>query len=135
MFRQPCKKVSHKLGQIPLPFGKSRRHLDCSSEKPDWKKSPERWKIPVWKPKLNFHNILFFQKLFFVRKFLWYVRSSFGNPSEYFWLKTTEKILTNSKNGYSTEFSTKTFLASKRYSGYVKRRFKKPAENMSPKNP
>ena len=40
MFWQPCKKVLHKLRKIPLLFGKSRRHIDCSFENPDWKNAP-----------------------------------------------------------------------------------------------
>ena len=72
--------------------------------------------------------------MFSVGKFLWDVRCSFGNLSEYFWVKKTENFLTNSKNGYSTEFSTEINHASKWSSGHVKRRFKKPAENMSPKS-
>ena len=87
------------------------------------------------KTKVNFSYYTFFRKMFFVGKFLLYVRCSFGNPSEFFWVKTTEKILTNSKNGYSTEFSSKINHASKKSSGHVKRSFKKPAENMSPKSP
>ena len=49
--------------------------------------------------------------------------------------KQRKIFLTNSKNGYSTGFSTKTNHASNWSSGHVKRRFKKPAENMSPKSP
>ena len=120
MFWLPCKKVSHKLRKIPLLLGKSRRHIESSSEKAWLKKFALTLKNSRLKTKVNFWYYTFFQNLLFVGKFLWYVRCSFGNSSKDFWVKTTENFLTNSKNGYSTEISTKTNHASNWSSGLVK---------------
>ena len=86
------------------------------------------------KTEYEFDNLWFFETLFFVKKVLWHVEGSFGNPAESFESKLGKTFAQIPKTVVQLKILLEQF-SPKWSSGHIKRRFNKLAEKMSPKIP